>query len=108
MSEVSIRQTLQFDGIFQGKESEIRITPDNMISVFDFIKVAGGQAKPKNVWYDLEKKYKNELAFFSAQYKFPGQGKTPVISVAGMVKLLFWLPGETAKKFRSKSYIINI
>jgi hypothetical protein len=36
-------QKLQFDGIFQGKENEIRITPDKMISVFDFIKVAGGQ-----------------------------------------------------------------
>ena len=28
---------------------------------------------------------------------------TPVVNVQGMVKLLFWLPGESAKQFRSKS-----
>jgi len=96
---------LKFDGIFQGRESEIRITPDKMISVFDFIKVVGGQANPKNVWYEIERKHKNELALFSGQYKFKGQGKTtsPVVNVQGMVKILFWLPGELAKQFRSKS-----
>jgi len=38
---------LKFDGIFQGRESEIRITPDKKISVFDFIKVVGGQTNPR-------------------------------------------------------------
>lgn len=96
---------LQFDGIFQGKENEIRITENNMISVFDFIKVAGGQENPRDTWYDIEQKYKNELVGFSDKFQFQGKGqrKTPVISVQGMVKLLFLLPGETAKQFRSKS-----
>jgi hypothetical protein len=96
---------LTFSGIFKGREKDIRITEDKMISVFDFIKVVGGHKKPKNVWYDIEKRYKNELALFSGQFKFPGRGKTltPVINVNGMVKLLFWLPGELAKKFRSTS-----
>jgi hypothetical protein len=99
------QKELTFDGIFQGREKEIRITSDKQISVFDFIKVVGGQVKPKNVWYELEKKYKNEVALFSGHFKFkgPGQKDTPVINVQGMVKLLFWLPGETAKQFRSKS-----
>lgn len=29
--------------------------------------------------------------------------KTPVTNVQGVVQILFWLPGETAKQFRSKS-----
>lgn len=103
-------QKLQFDGIFQGRESKIRVTPDNMISVFDFIKVAGGQEQPRKTWSDIEKKYKNEVVTESNYFKFDGQGQklTPVISVNGMVKLLFWLPGEIAKQFRSKSAEIMI
>jgi hypothetical protein len=98
-------QQLTFDGIFQGRENEIRITSDKMISVFDFIKVAGGQKNPKKTWYDIEKKYKNEVVTFCSHFNFPGQGQklTPVVNVQGMVKLLFWLPGEMAKQFRSKS-----
>ena len=76
-----------FYGIFSGRENEIRITPNKMISVFDFIKVVGGQKNSKKTWYDIEKKYKNELGTFCSQFKFPGQGKTitPVINVQGMV-----------------------
>jgi hypothetical protein len=98
-------QKLQFDGIFQGRENEIRITPDNMISIFDFIRVAGGQEQPRKTWLDIEKKYKKEVVTFCNNFKFDGQGQrqTPVISLQGMVKLLFWLPGEMAKQFRSKS-----
>ena len=96
---------LIFSGIFQGREHEIRITSDKMISVFDFIKVVGGQKNPHETWKDIKKKYKNEVLGFSENLKFPGAGQklTPVINVQGMVKLLFWLPGELAKQFRSKS-----
>jgi hypothetical protein len=96
---------LQFNGVFQGRESEIRITPDNMISVFDFIRVAGGQKDPYSTWNRLPEEFKNEVSAFCTNHKFPGLGQknTPVISVNGMVKLLFWLPGEMAKQFRSKS-----
>jgi hypothetical protein len=96
---------LQFEGIFKGKESEIRITPDKRISVFDFIRVVGGQKNPRKTWDDIKKKYKNEVVTFCDNWKFEGarQKLTPVINVQGMVKLLFWLPGEMAKQFRSKS-----
>lgn len=66
---------LQFDGIFQGKENEIRITPDNMISVFDFIRVAGGQENPRKTWLDIEKKYKMRLLLFVTTSNLMGQGK---------------------------------
>lgn len=42
-------QQLVFHGIFQGRENEIRITPDKMVSIYDFIKVVGGQANPRYV-----------------------------------------------------------
>jgi hypothetical protein len=103
-------QQLTFDGIFQGREHEIRITPDKMISVFDFIKVVGGQRNPKQTWSNIQNSHKDEVVQFLDYFKFPGQGqsKTPVINVQGMVKLLFWLPGEMAKQFRSKSAEIMI
>jgi hypothetical protein len=98
-------QQLTFDGIFKGRESEIRITPDKMISVFDFIKVVGGQINPRKTWADILKNHKEEVVTFCYNLQFPGSGqsKTPVVNVQGMVKLLFWLPGEMAKQFRSKS-----
>jgi hypothetical protein len=69
-------QQLKFDGIFQGRENEIRITPDNMISVFDFIKVAGGQENPRKTWLDIEKKYKNEEIGIVAICDYAQFGKT--------------------------------
>ena len=108
--EIQIEQTqnqLQFSGIFQGREKEIRITSDavKMISVFDFIKVVGGQEQPRKTWLDILKNHKEELGIvtFCNYAQFGKTKKTPVINVQGMVKLLFWLPGETAKQFRSKS-----
>jgi len=105
IQEIQPENQLKFDGIFQGREKEIRITSDKQISVFDFIKVVGGQTNPKDTWSDIKKKYKNEVVGKSDYFKFCGKGQrlTPVINVQGMVKLLFWLPGEMAKQFRSKS-----
>jgi hypothetical protein len=96
---------LKFDGIFKGKENEIRITPDKMISVFDFIRVVGGQSQPDKTWKNVLKNHNEEVRIFYTNFKFQGQGQklTPVINVKGMVKLLFWLPGEMAKQFRAKS-----
>lgn len=73
-----------------------------MISVFDFIKVVGGQKDPYSTWNRI---INEQVQAFCTNLKFPGSGQklTPVINVQGMVKLLFWLPGESAKQFRSKS-----
>jgi hypothetical protein len=101
---MEIQNNLQFDGIFRGRESEIRITPDKMISVFDFIKVVGGQKDQYSTWNRLIIEHKQEIQAFCQDHQFQkGKKKTPVINVQGMVKLLFWLPGEMAKQFRSKS-----
>jgi hypothetical protein len=105
-----IEQTLIFDGVFHGREKEIRITSNKMISVFDFIKVVGGQKDPYSTWNRILNEHKDEVQAFCTNLKFPGSGQklTPVVNVQGMVKLLFWLPGETAKQFRSKSAEVMI
>ena len=103
--DVIPEQQLVFHGIFQGRENEIRITPDKMVSVYDFIKVVGGQTNPRKTWGDILKFHKDEVVTFCYNLKFPGAGQklTPVVNVQGVVQILFWLPGETAKQFRSKS-----
>ena len=108
--EEPVEQELKFDGIFQGREKEIRITPDKMISVFDFIKVVSGQTQPRKTWLDIKKTHKDEVVTFCNDFKFEGSGQrlTPVVNVQGMVKLLFLLPGEMAKQFRSKSAEVMI
>jgi hypothetical protein len=103
-----IGQQLTFDGVFQGREKEIRITSNKMISVFDFIKVVGGQRNPKQTWSNIQNSHKDEVVQFLDYAQFGKTKKTPVVNVQGMVKLLFWLPGELAKQFRSKSAEIMI
>jgi hypothetical protein len=60
---------------------------------------------PYSTWQRILNEHVDEVQAFCTNLKFPGSGQklTPVINVHGMVKLLFWLPGEMAKQFRSKS-----
>lgn len=92
-----------FVGVFRGRENEIRITPDNKVSVYDFIKLVCGQRDDvaRKTWSRILEKYKGEIEAFCHYYKFGSKKETPVISAQGLVKLLMWLPGETAKLFRS-------
>lgn len=53
-------------------------------------------------------KYENEIVTFCNYSQFGKTKATPVINVKGIVKLLFWLPGEMAKQFRSKSAEVMI
>jgi hypothetical protein len=81
-----------------------------MISVFDFITVVGGQRNPKDTWQRILNEHSEELGIVAkCDYsQFGKTKKTPVVNVQGMVKLLFWLPGELAKQFRSKSAEVMI
>ena len=75
------------------------------VSAIDLIRVVGNQKCPKYTWKTIYDTYKNELVVFSNHFKFDGQGQrdTPVINAKGVVKLLMWIPGDTAKTFRSKA-----
>jgi hypothetical protein len=102
-SSNSINQPFQFVGPFAGLEGNIRITSDKRVSVFDFITIVGGQKNPYQTWYNILESHSEEILQFLEDYKFGTKKKTPVINVTGIVKLLMWLPGETAKQFRSAS-----
>ncbi len=57
------------------------------------------------IWRNLSESFKTEVGCFLRYFKFPGRGQQeqPVIQFKGAVKLLMWLPGENAKKFRCKA-----
>lgn len=94
-------------GIFQGKEP--RIT-NEYVSVYDIIKVAGGQKNPKETWKNLMKIHEEEVVQFVYYLKFPGAGQreTPCINAKGLVKLLMWIPGKLAQEFRNQAADIMI
>ena len=61
IEEIEIEEIqLVFHGIFQGRENEIRITPDKMVSVYDFIKVVG-QKDPYSTWNRILNEHGDEL-----------------------------------------------
>jgi len=94
-------------GIFAGKEP--RITKE-YVSVFDIIKVAGGQKNPKETWKNLMKIHEEEVVQFCDYLKFPGAGQreTPCVNAKGLVKLLMWIPGKLAQEFRNQTADIMI
>src|SRR5215831_13321875 len=82
-------------------EGAIRTTPDKRVSVYDAIRVATGAKNPHQVWNDLKKTYP-EVLQKTESYKFPGRGQlpTPVTNKEGFIRILVFLPGEEAKRFR--------
>lgn len=61
-------------------DGEIRVTPEGQPSVFDMIKVLGGQRNPRDVWERLVESHP-EIADWVCMYKFEGAGQraTPVL-----------------------------
>ena len=74
-NKINFQTQLTFDGIFKGREHEIRITPDKQISVFDFIKVVGGQRDPYSTWNRILNEHKDEVQAICTNLKFPGNGQ---------------------------------
>ena len=83
----------------------VRITEDKkLISVFDFIQIAGCQTQPDKTWKRMLHEHESEeVSTFCTNIQFPGRGQksTPVTTVEGLVKIMMWLPGEFAKNFRT-------
>lgn len=91
--------------VFEEYASEIRLSDDGRISVFDLIKVVGGQKNPRDVWKRLCTKATAdypEAMNYCDYLQFPGAGQrlTPVISKKGALILLGLLPGEVGSKYR--------
>ena len=75
------------------------------LSIRDIIMVMCGKDRNQSseVWRRISDESKNEVS--TLQYKFKGRGQQdqPVIPLNGALKLIMWLPGETAKSLRTKA-----
>ncbi|MDD4938242.1 MAG: hypothetical protein PHX34_04500 [Candidatus Shapirobacteria bacterium] len=93
---------MTFNGIFSGRETELRITDDKKwVSAFDLIKLVGDQKQPHKTWYDIEIHHP-EVYTFCINFKFKGSGQreTPVLNAQGVVMVLQLIPGRIAAQFR--------
>ena len=86
-------------------DGEIRITPDGQPSVFDMIKILGGQKNPTAVWVRLVSSHP-EVATKTSYFQFHGQGQRPT-PVAKDKEAAFYiiglLPGMVGRKYREHS-----
>lgn len=86
-------------------DGEIRITPQGQPSVFDMIKVLGGQKNPHQVWNRLTETHAEVLPKCE-NLKFPGPGQrdTPVAKdKEAAFYILGLLPGEVGRRYREQS-----
>jgi hypothetical protein len=84
--------------------AKIRKTEDGRFSVYDLIRIAGGQKNPHQPWKRLQEAYP-ELLTKCEFYKFPGKGRnnTPVATIENCLYILGLLPGECGKSYREKA-----
>jgi hypothetical protein len=85
-----------------GVEGSIRISSEGQPSVFDMIKVLGGQKNPRDVWKNLIATH-SEVVGKCDNLKFPGPGQrlTPVAKdKEAAYYILGLLPGAVGKKYR--------
>lgn len=83
-------------------DGTIRVTPEGQPSVFDMIKVLGGQKDPHKVWSRLTESHP-EVRTKCRNLKFPGPGQreTPVAKdKESAYYILGLLPGTVGKKYR--------
>lgn len=84
------------------EDGTIRVTPDGQPSVFDMIRVLGGQKNPRDVWRRLLESH-SEVVGKCYYLKFPGPGQreTPVARTKeDAYYILGLLPGTVGKKYR--------
>jgi hypothetical protein len=80
----------------------IRVTPTGQPSVFDMIRVLGGQKNPRDVWERLTESHP-EVVGKCDNLKFPGRGQreTPVARTKeDAYVILGLLPGAVGRKYR--------
>ena len=103
--------SIPFDEIVPGATARLAVIEDaQYLSIRDIIMHFGGcSAKSANkAWERLSESRKQEVATECRIFKFQGQGQTeqPVITFKGALKLVMWIGGENAKKYRSA--MVNI
>jgi hypothetical protein len=86
-------------------EGQIRMTADGQPSVFDIIRVLGGQKNPRDAWTRLTEAYP-EVVGKCDNLKFPGRGQreTPVAKTKeDVLYILGFLPGAVGRKYREQA-----
>jgi hypothetical protein len=86
-------------------DGEIRITSEGQPSVFDMIKILGGQKNPWKAWQRITEAHPEVLAKCE-DFRFTGQGQrnTPVAKdKEATFYILGLLPGEVGRKYREQS-----
>ena len=92
-------------GIWTCDLGEIRMTPDGQPSVFDMIRVLGGQKNPHQVWQRLVES-NPEVVPKCENLRFPGRGQreTPVARTKeDAYYILGLLPGAVGRKYREQA-----
>jgi hypothetical protein len=103
--------TIPFDDIVPGATVRLTVIQDmQYLSVRDVIMHVGGHSSKtaNKVWERLSDDKKEEVATLCRIFKFSGQGQSEqsVITFKGALKLVMWIGGENAKKYRSA--MVNI
>ncbi|MDD4938240.1 MAG: hypothetical protein PHX34_04490 [Candidatus Shapirobacteria bacterium] len=100
VTEVS--NQLTFNGMFTGRETELRITDAKQwVSAFDLIKLVGDNINPRKTWNDIETRFPDVVTFcYNIKFKGRGQKDTPVLNAKGVVMVLQLIPGRIAAQFR--------
>ena len=77
---------------------------DGLWSVFDIIRVIGGQKNPHEVWKRISSKY-SDVVTKCENLKFSGKGQrnTPACDRQTALEIIGLLPGEAGKKYREQS-----
>lgn len=84
--------------------SKIRKTPDGRFSVYDLIRICGGQKNPRDAWKSLCDVH-SEVVGKTDKFQFEGKGqrKTPVATIENSLYILGLLPGHCGKSYREKA-----
>ena len=85
--------------------SKIRRTDDGRLSVYDIIRIAGGQKNPHQVWKRLTEAYSELLTKCESVKLGTGQAKklTPVATSENALYILGLLPGVCGQAYREKA-----
>jgi hypothetical protein len=85
--------------------AKIRKTEDGRFSVYDLIRIAGGQKGQREVWKRLCKEHSELVTKCDADYLGQGKArkKTPVATLENCLYILGLLPGACGKSYREKA-----